>query len=116
MMKSKLDINKKDSQQSSPESSPEIIKFGESKFEEEKRREWLKSTKPRVYEKVLRFNDKLAKGEGVPIIQFQYNYACNFKCKHCSIEKFQISRKEELESGRRYFKIDDVKKTVSPSR
>ncbi len=90
-------------------SSPAEIKFGQTKFEENKRREWLKKTKPLVYEKVLRFNDKIARGEGIPIIQFQYNYSCNFKCEHCSIEKFQMSRKEETGSGRRYFKIDDVK-------
>jgi|GEM_PF-1526111 len=89
--------------------SPTPIKFGQTKFEEKNRRDWLKHHKPRVYEKVLNFNDKLARGEGVPIIQFQYNYQCNFKCEHCSIEKFQMSRKKEKESGKRYFKIEDVR-------
>jgi MoaA/NifB/PqqE/SkfB family radical SAM enzyme len=85
------------------------VKFGETKFEEQNRRDWLKNHKPLVYEKVLKFNDKLARGEGVPIIQFQYNYQCNFKCEHCCIEKFQMSRKAEQESGKRYFKIEDVR-------
>lgn len=85
------------------------VKFGTTKFEENKRRDWLKHHKPRVYEKVLQFNDKLARGEGVPIIQFQYNYQCNLRCRHCSIEKFQITRKEERENGRRYFQMDDVR-------
>src|SRR5690606_21034472 len=62
-----------------------------------------------VYEKVLRFNEKLARGEGIPIIQFQYDYTCNFRCEHCSIEKFQMSRREEAASGRRHFTIEDVK-------
>ncbi|MBU1097698.1 MAG: radical SAM protein [Bacteroidetes bacterium] len=91
------------------DSSPTTIKFGENKLEENKRREWLKYKKPHVYNKVIQFNDKLARGEGVPIIQFQYNYECNFKCEHCSIEKFQMTRKEEKESGRRYFNMDDVR-------
>jgi MoaA/NifB/PqqE/SkfB family radical SAM enzyme len=89
--------------------NPTPIKFGNNKFEENQRRNWLKHKKPHVYNKVIQFNDKLARGEGIPIIQFQYNYECNFKCQHCSIEKFQMSRKEELVSGRRYFKIEDVK-------
>ena len=89
--------------------SDENIKFGVTKFEENKRRDWLKHHKPKVYEKVLKFNDKLARGEGVPIIQFQYNYQCNLRCSHCSIEKFQMSRKDERESGRRYFQMDDVR-------
>ncbi len=89
--------------------TPSPLKFGENKFEENKRRDWLKYHKPHVYNKVIKFNEKLARGEGVPIIQFQYNYECNFKCEHCCIEKFQMSRKEERESGRRYFKIEDVK-------
>src|SRR3990172_10254620 len=89
--------------------SPTPITFGKTKFEEDKRRNFLKLLKPHVYNKVMKFNEKLARGEGVPIIQFQYNYACNFKCEHCCIEKFQMTRKEEIESGRRYFKIEDVR-------
>jgi MoaA/NifB/PqqE/SkfB family radical SAM enzyme len=87
----------------------EEVKFGVTKFEENKRRDFLKHHKPKVYEKVMRFNDKLARGEGVPIIQFQYNYQCNLRCRHCSIEKFQMKRKDERESGRRYFLMDDVR-------
>jgi MoaA/NifB/PqqE/SkfB family radical SAM enzyme len=87
----------------------EEAQFGVTKFEENKRRDFLKHHKPKVYEKVMRFNDKLALGEGVPIIQFQYNYQCNLRCCHCSIEKFQMKRKDERESGRRYFLMDDVR-------
>lgn len=89
--------------------SPTPVKFGETKLEEQNRRDWLKYHKPHVYEKVLQFNDRLARGEGVPIIQFQYNYQCNFRCEHCSIEKFKMSRKEEKERGRRFFKLEDVR-------
>jgi len=87
----------------------EILKFGENKLEENKRREWLRMKKPYVYNKVIQFNYKLARGEGIPIIQFQYDYTCNLLCEHCSIEKFKMTRKEECESGRRYFKHDDIR-------
>lgn len=95
-------------EENDPDLSRTHVKFGQNKFEENKRREWLRHTKPHVYQKVIQFNDRLARGEGIPIIQFQYNYECNFKCEHCCIEKFQMSRKEERRSGRRYFTLDDV--------
>lgn len=85
------------------------IEFGENKFEENQRREYLRLKKPHVYNKVIQFNNKLAHGEGVPIIQFQYDYTCNFLCEHCSIEKFKMTRKQERDSGRRYFKHDDIR-------
>jgi MoaA/NifB/PqqE/SkfB family radical SAM enzyme len=84
-------------------------KFGENKFEENQRRQYLRFKKQHVYNKVIQFNDKLARGEGIPIIQFQYDYTCNFLCEHCSIEKFKMTRKEERESHRRYFKHDDIR-------
>jgi len=89
--------------------TPTPMKFGKSKVDELSRREWLRHHKPRVHEKVLRFNEKLARGEGVPIIQFQYNYQCNFKCEHCSIEKFQLSHSEEAAQGKRFFQLEDVR-------
>jgi MoaA/NifB/PqqE/SkfB family radical SAM enzyme len=75
------------------------------KLEEEKqRRGKLKSEKPYVYEKVMRFEEKLSKGESIAIIQFQYNYSCNFNCVHCSVKKFQGK------SDRRSFTMEDVKR------
>lgn len=53
------------------------------------RRNHLKSYKPLVYEKVMKFDPKLTNGESIAIIQLQYNYICNFKCQHCSISDFQ---------------------------
>jgi len=94
---------------SDTKSNPGQVTFGKTKFEEDKRRQWLKFKKPHVYEKVIRFNEKLARGEGVPIIQFQYNYECNFDCEHCSIKKFKVTRAEEKRNGRRYFKMKDVR-------
>ncbi len=63
----------------------------------------LKEKKPRVYEKVLKFSEKIKRGESIAIIQFQYDYTCNFNCEHCSVKGFQ-GKKEG-----RYFTIDDVK-------
>ena len=51
----------------------------------------------------MRFKDKVEKGESIAIIQFQYNYLCNFKCEHCSVERFK-GKKEG-----RYFTKEDVK-------
>lgn len=49
----------------------------------------LRSEKPYVYEKMIKLEEKMRRGESIAIIQFQYNYVCNFTCEHCSIEPFQ---------------------------
>jgi MoaA/NifB/PqqE/SkfB family radical SAM enzyme len=51
----------------------------------------LKSRKPLVYEKVIKFGEKFSKNEPYPTIQLQYNYICNMKCTHCSISDFRFS-------------------------
>lgn len=56
---------------------------------EQERRDYLKKTKPRVFEKVSKFNEKYNRGESIALIQLQYNYICNMKCEHCSIKRFQ---------------------------
>src|SRR5208283_3995699 len=71
--------------------------------EENSKRNKLKSEKPYVYEKVMKFEEKLKRGESIAIIQFQYNYTCNFTCEHCSIKRFQGKREG------RQFTIADVK-------
>ena len=63
----------------------------------------LKEEKPYVYEKVMKFDEKMKRGESIAIIQFQYNYTCNLACEHCSIKRFQ-GKKEG-----RSFTIYDVK-------
>jgi len=65
----------------------------------------LKSNKPYVYKKCLLFNEKLKRGESIAIIQFQYNFICNFKCQHCSIKRFRGSFKNKTK-----FTLDDVRK------
>lgn len=59
------------------------------------KRDRLKSYKPFVYEKVIKFEEKLRNNESVAIIQLQYNYDCNFKCAHCSISDFRFHNKKD---------------------
>jgi MoaA/NifB/PqqE/SkfB family radical SAM enzyme len=67
------------------------------------KREQLKKLKPHVYEKIMKFDEKVRRGESIAIIQFQYDYTCNFRCDHCSIKGFQ-GRKDA-----RSFTLEDVK-------
>jgi MoaA/NifB/PqqE/SkfB family radical SAM enzyme len=73
------------------------------KVQEAGRRDKLKATKPYVYEKVLKFDEKIRRGESIAIIQFQYNYACNLACAHCSIKRFQGKK------DGRMFTMEDVR-------
>jgi len=56
---------------------------------EQANRESLKREKPLVYEKIMKYSEKLQKGESIAILQFQYDYACNFHCRHCCITKLR---------------------------
>ena len=51
----------------------------------------------------MQFSDKVARGESIAIIQFQYDYTCNLRCQHCSVKRFQ-GKKEG-----RTFTLDDVR-------
>src|SRR6266567_3730928 len=73
-----------------------------SEVELEKRNQ-LRREKPYVLEKILKYDEKVKRGESIAILQFQYDYACNFRCEHCCITK--LRRKK----GERCFTIDDVK-------
>ena len=66
-------------------------------------RDYLKHNKPIVHAKVLKFAEKARKGESIAIIQFQYNYACNLACEHCSVKRFQGKQ------GGRTFTMQDVR-------
>ncbi len=57
--------------------------------EEANKRNKLKEEKPYVYEKIIKIDEKYKRGESIAIIQFQYNYTCNFRCQHCSVKRFQ---------------------------
>src|SRR3989344_9235580 len=73
------------------------------------KRDRLKQEKPYVYEKILKYKEKVERGESIAIIQFQYRYECNFTCEHCSILRFQQTKNEKAEDPRRFFAIPDVK-------
>lgn len=70
---------------------------------EAEKRALLRKEKPYVYEKIMRYDTKVKNGESIAILQFQYDYACNFRCEHCCITKLR-GRKD-----RRAFTIADVK-------
>jgi len=70
---------------------------------EEEKRNQLKREKPYVYEKIMGYDEKVKKGESIAILQFQYDYTCNFRCRHCSVKRFQGKKKG------RFFTPDDVK-------
>lgn len=74
------------------------------KPQEQENRNKVKAEKPYVYEKLVKFEEKMKKGESIAIIQFQYNYQCNFRCEHCSVKRFQGKNEK------RSFTIEDVKK------
>ena len=78
--------------------------------DEKDRQNWLASYKPDVYEKMKNFPQKIANGESIAIIQFQYDYLCNFDCERCCIDKFYFPRSWEAASGRRKFNMDDVRR------
>jgi MoaA/NifB/PqqE/SkfB family radical SAM enzyme len=62
--------------------------------DESSKRNLLRENKPYVYEKILKFDEKIKRGESIAIIQLQYNYACNMTCQHCSIKGLQVQKKE----------------------
>jgi MoaA/NifB/PqqE/SkfB family radical SAM enzyme len=68
---------------------------------EESKRDALRETKPRVYEKLQRYIEKFNRKESIAIIQFQYDYACNFSCEHCAVAR--------MERKPRHFALDDVR-------
>lgn len=71
-----------------------------TEIEKAKRAE-LKLSRPQVYEKVIRYSEKIKRGESIAIIQFQYDYRCNFVCEHCCISK--------MRKNQRHFSIPDVR-------
>lgn len=59
----------------------------ETEYQQKKQvlgREKLKREKPLVYEKIIRYDEKIARGESVANLDFTFDYTCNMKCSHCS--------------------------------
>lgn len=74
------------------------------KSDETEKRNRLKKEKPHVYEKIMKFDEKVKKGESIAILQFQYDYTCNFRCEHCCITGLRDNKKKK-----RFFRPDDIK-------
>ena len=70
---------------------------------EMQKRDQLRNNKPYVFEKIMRYDEKVKRGESIAILQFQYDYRCNFRCQHCCITRLQEN------ASARSFTIDDVK-------
>lgn len=67
------------------------------------KRDLLRKEKPHVFEKIMKFDEKVKKGESIAILQFQYDYTCNFHCQHCCITKIGAKDKS------RFFTPESVK-------
>ncbi len=74
------------------------------KADEKAKRNQLKNEKPHVYEKIMKFEEKVKRGESIAILQFQYNYKCNFRCEHCCITGLR-----DNPAKKRSFTPEDVK-------
>jgi len=70
---------------------------------EQNKRGQLQREKPRVFEKVMAYDEKVKRGESIAILQFQYDYTCNFRCQHCCITRLQEKK------APRHFTIPDVR-------
>lgn len=61
---------------------------------ENARREKLRKEKPLVYEKIMKYDEKTARGESTAVIDFCFDYACNMNCTHCSNLSFAKKDRE----------------------
>lgn len=68
--------------------------------------EKLSREKPLAAAKCARFDERLAQGHSIAIIQLQYSYLCNFHCSHCSIAGFRAR------PGARKLDIPTVKRVM----
>lgn len=68
-----------------------------------KNRGILQDKKPLAHRKIITHPEKIKNKQCVALIQLQYNYTCNFKCKHCAIERFK-------QQDGRTLTVEDVKR------
>lgn len=60
----------------------------EKELEREKKQKLMRE-KPRVFEKMLKIEERHKNGIATPIIDIAYDYACNLKCRHCTASRFE---------------------------
>jgi MoaA/NifB/PqqE/SkfB family radical SAM enzyme len=80
---------------------------GQLKASEIEKRNKLNKEKPYVYEKIMRFDEKVKRGESIAILQFQYDYRCNFRCQHCDVTKIQAKNKNRFFTPKEVRKLSD---------
>lgn len=68
---------------------------------ENARREKLRREKPYVFEKIIKYDEKIARRESVAIVDICFDYACNMNCTHCC--NMEFAKKD------RVLTIDDLK-------
>ena len=73
-----------------------MIKINEEQRKpiENQRRNKLQKEKPYVYEKIMKYKEKEARGESVAMIDFCFDYKCNMHCSHCS--NLSLTPKEKI--------------------
>lgn len=82
---------------------PEVQSESDLNAAEQDKRSRLRAEKPYVYEKIMRYPEKVQRGESIAIIQFQYDYRCNFRCEHCCTTQLQRNKRK------RHFTILDAR-------
>ncbi|OGC22770.1 hypothetical protein A2291_05940 [candidate division WOR-1 bacterium RIFOXYB2_FULL_42_35] len=71
-------------------------KSGQLSQSEKERRNSLKQEKPGAFEKIMKYDEKIKRGESIAILQLQYDYACNFACEHCCITRLRGNNPERV--------------------
>jgi MoaA/NifB/PqqE/SkfB family radical SAM enzyme len=61
---------------------------------EQDRREKLRIDKPKAYAKVMQYENQLANGKSIAMLQINPSYDCNFYCTHCSISSFRKQKRK----------------------
>lgn len=64
---------------------------------QKKRREEMRKKKPLVYEKSIKYGEKVLRGESIASILIQYDYKCNMRCEHCSISTLRNPEGKSLD-------------------
>lgn len=76
------------------------------------RRNKLKDDKPLVYEKVIKYEERIKDKQAIPMIVLNYEYICNFKCEHCSSDGLMIKNAKDRKeaNAQRHLTPESVKK------
>jgi len=56
----------------------------------------LKLKKPLVYNKVIKYNDKVNRGESIAIVRLEYSGICPFNCTHCSARDMMAKKVDKF--------------------